>query len=444
MLSLLIVCSALGAAPETTTEANLRAYEAAKAKIGRDAPSLVKLALWCEAHGLDAQRQRHLAQAVLADPTNATARALLGMVSFRGQWMTPEKAAGAMKADDALAAKLAKYEERRAAIEAELKRRVEAARPRLDAIERQGGRAATENAKKAIQRELAPDHARLGLWCEANGLKDEALAHFHYAVLLDPYRDITWKHLGYVRRGDRWMTHAQAISAEKEDTARRKADRRWDPLLRKYRAWLDDPSKRDEARHVLDAIDDPYAVPAIVRNLANGPTADLAVGMLARFETPESTRRIAELAVTSPSPWVRGAAIKALRGRDTRDYVGALVESIRSAIKLHVEPVGGPGLAGLMIVDTPRVKMIRNYDAPLTFRPEDLARGFFGVDDDGLPVAATARQVQSQRSLGPDLQRFRVDQMKEAGGPEHRRGEPQGRRLPGPDERGHRRRRRPE
>ena len=34
----------------------------------------MKLALWCEAHGLGAERMKHLAMAVLVDPKN-TARA---------------------------------------------------------------------------------------------------------------------------------------------------------------------------------------------------------------------------------------------------------------------------------------------------------------------------------------------------------------------------------
>lgn len=398
MIPLLLVCSALGATPEATPESNLKAYEAAKAKVGHDAPSLVKLALWCEANGLDAQRQKHLAQAVLADPTNVTARALLGLVSFRGRWMTPEKAADAMRSDEGLAAKREKYEARREEIEREIGRRIEVARPRLEAAERQGGRAAAEAARKAIRREMAPDHVRLGLWCEANGLRDEALAHLHYAVVLDPYREMTWKHLGYVRRGDRWMTHAQAVAADKEDTARRKADRRWEPLLRRWRGWLDDPARRDEARRQLDAVEDPYAAPAIARILGDAATGDLAVAMLARFDTPESTHRLAEMAVANPSPWVRGAAIKALRGRDSRDYAGALVDLVHSAMKLHVQPVAGPGLPGLMVVETPRVKMIRTYDAPSIFRPEELAGGFTGFDDDGLPVAARGDQARRQEA----------------------------------------------
>ena len=411
MFPLLLVSTALLVAPTDASD-GMKAYEVARAEAGRDAPSLVKLALWCESRGLDAQRQKHLAQAVLADPTNATARALLGLVSFRGRWMTPEKAADAMKSDEAAAAKREKYEARREAIERELARREEAARPRLEAVERQGGRAAAAAAKKAIRRELAPDHVRLGLWCEANGMKDEALAHFHYAVVLDPYRDTTWKHLGYVRRGDRWMTHAQAVAADKEEVARRRADRRWEPLLRKWRGWLDDPTKRDEARRQLDAVDDPYAVPAIARILADATTGDLAVAMLARFDTAESTLRLAEMAVANPSPWVRGAAIKALRGRDSRDYTGALVESIRSAIRLHVQPVVGPGVPGLMIAETPRVKMIRTYDAPSAFRPEELTGGFLGVDENGLPVAATAGQVR-MLSTGVTTPQFTLRRMED-------------------------------
>ena len=79
--------------------------------------------------------------------------------------------------------------------------------------------------------------------------------------------------------------------------------------------WLDDAGETDEARRQLDAVDDPLAVPAIARVLGDGTTGDLAVAMLGRFDTPESTLKLAEMAVANPSPWVRAAAIKALRGR---------------------------------------------------------------------------------------------------------------------------------
>ncbi len=413
MIALSIVCSALCAEPPAKPAAELAAYEVVKEKVGRDAPSLVKLALWCEARGLDAQRDKHLAQAALADPASALARGLLGLVSFRGKWMTPEKAAEAMKADDRLAAKRAEYEARRERIEAEVSRREQAARPRLEAIAADRGRAAAEAARKKIRRELAPEHSRLGLWCEANGLEDEALAHLHYAVALDPRRESTWRHLGYVRRDGRWMSHAQAEAADKEETVRRRAERRWTPLLRECRAALAEPSTRDDALRRLDEVNDPLAVSAIARVLGDATTGDVAARMLGHIDTPESTLKLAELAVVSPSAKARGAAMRALRGRDPRDYAGTLVELIRSTIKMHARPVAGPGMPGMMIVETPRVKMIRSYDAPAAFRSEELIGGFFGFDeDDGLPVAATAGQVERQEMVSPTLRRFYLNVMK--------------------------------
>ena len=80
MLSLLVVCFGLisvddGALAVPKDSADRAAYEAAQAKAGRDAKAHVRLALWCESHGLGAERMKHLAMAVLYDPSNALAGA---------------------------------------------------------------------------------------------------------------------------------------------------------------------------------------------------------------------------------------------------------------------------------------------------------------------------------------------------------------------------------
>src|SRR4051794_35173252 len=108
----------LAAEPSTSgPDSDLARYEAARAKVGRDADSQVKLALWCEAHGLPAQRLRHLAQAVLTDPSNLTARGLLGLVAYRGRWVAAEKLGERLKDDEALTARLADYNRYRAELE---------------------------------------------------------------------------------------------------------------------------------------------------------------------------------------------------------------------------------------------------------------------------------------------------------------------------------------
>ena len=56
-----------------------------------------------------------LEEAVRLDPNNKTARGLLGQVSYERRWETPEAVSQRVKDDDALAAKLAEYNARRAA-----------------------------------------------------------------------------------------------------------------------------------------------------------------------------------------------------------------------------------------------------------------------------------------------------------------------------------------
>ncbi|HEV3121678.1 MAG TPA: hypothetical protein VGY53_07240, partial [Isosphaeraceae bacterium] len=209
---------------------DLKTYEDAKAHAQRDPEAHVRLALWCEAHGLDALRLKHLAIAVLASPQNATARGLLGLVSFRGQWQKPEAVSEKMRSDAELAAALAEYNDKR--------------------------------AKTPVNPEA---QWQLALWCEQKGLKAEATAHLATVVRLDPAREAAWKHLGYKKHGIRWMSDAQVAAEKTEAEAQVRADRHWQPLLEKWKNALGQKDKRAEAEKQLAALSDPRAVPSIVR-----------------------------------------------------------------------------------------------------------------------------------------------------------------------------------
>ena len=81
----LAFCSALLAVDPGSAPAEVRqTYEEARARAGRSPEGQIRLALWCEAHGLTAERLNHLALAALADPANATARGLMGLVAYQG------------------------------------------------------------------------------------------------------------------------------------------------------------------------------------------------------------------------------------------------------------------------------------------------------------------------------------------------------------------------
>ena len=260
MFRLVLVCSTLltlnpeiSVARLRARRADLKTYQALRDKVGQDSPRHVKLALWCEGHGLDAERLKHLALAVLTDPKNATARGLLGLVAYRDRWERPEAVSRRIEADLALTAKLAEYNARREKVLGRLG---------------EGGR-----GPKVSRSTAAAAHDALGLWCKKNKLEAEAKAHFTSAAVLDPYNDAPWKHLGYVKSNGRWMSREQLAAEQRETAAQGRADRRWEPLLRQWRAELATSEKRVRRPGTTGPRGRPRAAAAIVRVFRDGDPA---------------------------------------------------------------------------------------------------------------------------------------------------------------------------
>lgn len=105
---------AAGIPASGTDEQAVRAtYRDARARAGNDSGDHVRLALWCEAHGLAAERLRELALAVASDPSNAAARGLMGFVAYDGRWKHADDVAAVVRSNDSLEAELAEYRARR-------------------------------------------------------------------------------------------------------------------------------------------------------------------------------------------------------------------------------------------------------------------------------------------------------------------------------------------
>jgi hypothetical protein len=396
MLHVALICTGLVTAlagDATPSPQDLRTYDALKLKAGDGPQAQVKLALWCEAHGLDAERLKHLAQAVLADPGNAEARGLLGLVPFGGRWESPDRIREQIKADERRTALLAEYNGRRD----KLADKEEHLRAAAERGQQRGRPEAAYAARLKANRELAQMHANLGTWCEQNGLKPEAMAHFTTAVHLDPSRASSWRHLGYVKRNGRWMSHEQADAEAKDEREQRQANRHWEPLLRKWRGWLSGPSSQHaEAEERLSTVRDPRAIPSILKVFPIGGTQtdqSRLVDLLARIDDPRSSRAMAELATWTRFAPVQAAAIEILRKRPRRDYAGQLVERIRDKIAYSVQPVEGPGSRGALVLDTPRIRMVLTYDAPPAFQFAGSFRGYAGYDGNGLPVVVQGREL---------------------------------------------------
>lgn len=265
MISTLLVCGVcLAAEPVASGTEQLQrkahilaAYEQARANVGRDVDAHVRLALWCEQHGLPGERLKHLTIAVLTDPAHARARGLLGLVAFRGQWHLPEEIRDTLQADEANTASLAEY-----------------------------------RAQRARMNNSANAHWKLAMWCKQHGLKAEATAHLTVVTQLDPGRESAWKRLGYKKHGSRWMTTPQLAERIAEFDARRKADKYWTTVLERLRTGLENQSKRAEAAKELQGVCDASAVPSVRATFARGNTAQqkLAVQLLGQIDSPESTR----------------------------------------------------------------------------------------------------------------------------------------------------------
>ncbi len=370
-----------------------KTYEAVRVKAGQNPGALVKLSLWCEAHGLTAERSKHLMEAIGIDPANTAARGLLGLISYRGEWLSPEEVRVKRKSDEELARKLEEYNARRAELDGAIRSR------KNDA----GGR-----------HKAALAHEKLGAWCEEQGLKDEAIAHYTTAVQLDPYLDAPWKRLGYVKHHGQWLSRENLAAFEQETAAQHKADRHWETLLRKWKVELGEKKRRKQAEESLAGVTDPRAVPSIARIFGKGSSSDqlTAVTMLERIEGQASSRELARLAVFGDSQDVRDAAIAALKKREPRDYVGALIDLVQFPVQYKVQAVTGPGSRGGLLIDTPRFRLLRTYSAPAAFHLTSSFRGTVVYDADGMPVPYRGVELQQMSSMKPAQQvakEFQID-----------------------------------
>ncbi len=231
MVGMILVCFALVGSQGTSddkipapTSSDIARYEAAQSKVGRDPAAHIRLALWCEAHGLTSERLKHLSLAVLYDPANTLARGLVGLVAYQGKWDRPDVIGRQIQDDPAHQAVVREYLERRA-------RTPDKAEPQM----------------------------KLAAWCEENGLKDQALAHYSEVTHLDPSRETAWKHLGYKKQGGRWVKPEEAAAAKQEAQHQKTADKHWRPKLEKLREGLasKDAAKRAKAEQGLTDVTDP-------------------------------------------------------------------------------------------------------------------------------------------------------------------------------------------
>ena len=261
--SLLVVCFGLiaaddGVASPPKDSADRAAFEAAQAKAGHDAKAHVRLALWCESHGLDAERMKRWRWPSSMIPPTAWHGACWA-------W-SPTRASGSRPDDIS----------RRS-------RTTPSASPMQEYFHR-----------RAKTSETADDQWKLALWCEQNGLKDQAIAQYHAVLRRDPSRSPRGS--GWGSGGRRPMDQAGVAGAQKHEIGA--AEPGQQALEAATRAAARgapsrDKTRRADAKESIMAVTDPRSVAMIwavfVPKGAEGQQA--AVRLLANVDSPGASRR---------------------------------------------------------------------------------------------------------------------------------------------------------
>jgi len=357
---------------------HLKEYRERAAQAGPSADAQVRLALWCETQGLSAERFKHLALAILTEPSHVVARGLLGQISRGGRWRRAEEVAHDVTVDSQGAADLAEY-----------------------------------NARRENMSNTADAHWNLALWCERHGLKGEAMAHLIAVTRLAPGRETAWKRLGYQRFRGRWMTEDRIAAERAEFEAQRKADRRWGTQLAKWRDSLGNPKNRADAELALAGVSDPRAANAILAVFGNGKARDQAraVQLLGQLDSRLATRALALFAVGGSTSEVQRAACETLARRDHHEALGLLVGMLRDPepnpqsviYRFQMFPIGalGPASPGVTYIEGRKANILRFYTVD-----ESIPSIF--TSQAGLNYAAELARINVNVFTSPDF-RQRVD-----------------------------------
>lgn len=185
-------------------------------------------------------------------------------------------------------------------------------------------------------------HWQLAEWCRAKGLTARRNTHLERIVELDPEHAEARRLLGYQRVDGEWKTQDQVmtdrgyvkyrgrwrlpqeIDVEERRREQELQEKAWFANLSRWREWLDSPGRRAEALEKLEAINDPYAVPALKHRLAEEPVPEvrqLYLMALARINTGPAVETLAQRALLDPVEELRLTCLDMLDNQVRPDVV---------------------------------------------------------------------------------------------------------------------------
>jgi len=189
----------------------------------------------------------------------------------------------------------------------------------------------------------AESHAGLAGWCNSNGLKEQAEAHYRRALDFNPdfrtarmalnYREdasgrwverdqLMTEGKGKVKVGGRFV-YPEVYAFEVQKVELEKKTGIWNPIItRLQREIIAGKTNSQKALEELLQIDDPFAVPALGARLLDAKTPTklqlLYVQLLSQFQIPEAVGPLVQATLVDDDAQVRDACLDSLAkfGRD--------------------------------------------------------------------------------------------------------------------------------
>ena len=190
----------------------------------------------------------------------------------------------------------------------------------------------------------------LAEWCREHHLSVARKTHLQRVIELDPENAEGRRALGYGRIEGRWVTQDQIMTERgykqykgkwmlpqeiellERDRKTELAQKEWFQKLKRWRGWLDDADKSEQAQAQIAAIDDPFALKAIsegFKNEANDQVRLLYVAALGRMATPGALEFLVHRSLEDPVEEVRLSCLDVLVEHQHPDMTTMFVKGLK-------------------------------------------------------------------------------------------------------------------
>ena len=248
---------------------------------------------------------------------------------------------------------------------------VEVARDEVESVIRR--RVAIEEYEVRVKETADTVEAQweLAEWCRERSMTPQRHTHLERIVDLDPRHDRAHRGLGHVYEKGRWTTQDEIMSARgyvkhkgrwvlpqelalmDEEKRETEAEKSWFKKIKMWQGWLADsgkPDRQQEAFRSLMAIEDPHAIPALIKTFYGAALEEqrlMYVRILRQIDGEKSAGALVLQSLQDESDVVRSAAIAGIkpvhREKAIQVYVGALKHGANQLVLNAGEALGTIG-----------------------------------------------------------------------------------------------------